>query len=192
MSEPTPPDGAAVPSRPVPRSIVFLERLRRILDRILAVVCIVLFVALVAIVSWQVFTRQVLQNSAPWTQEAALYTFVVLSMLGAALVFSERGHIAVEILLDKFAASAQKAVAVVLQLTIVFFAVFVFVIGGSRIAENAWDQAVSTLPITAGQVYLVLPLAGALIVVYSLIHLARILAGAEPPTPRLDDTVEAV
>lgn len=193
MSDPTPSGGASAPtSRPIPAVIVVLDRLRRILDRILAVVCIVLFVALVVIVSWQVFTRQVLQDSAPWTQEAALYTFVVLALLGAALVFSERGHIAVEILVDKFPAPAQKAVAVVVQLLTAFFAVFVFVAGGSRIAENAWDQAVSTLPITAGQVYLVLPVAGVLIAVYSLIHLARIVTGVEAPTPVLDDTVEAV
>ncbi|KQQ05787.1 MULTISPECIES: TRAP transporter small permease [unclassified Rathayibacter] len=193
MSE-TPPSGGAPESGsvPPPRAIVVLDRVRRGLDRVLGIVCIVLFVALVAIVSWQVFTRQVLQNSAPWTQEAALYTFVVLALLGGALVFSERGHIAVEILVDKFARPAQRLVAVLVQVTIIFFALFVFVLGGSRIAENAWGQAVSTLPITVGQVYLALPVAGVLITVYSLIHLARILTGAEDPTPALDDTTESV
>ncbi|SMH50581.1 TRAP-type C4-dicarboxylate transport system, small permease component [Rathayibacter oskolensis] len=196
MSDTSPPDrapeGGSAPRPPARRSIAFLDRLRRVLDRVLGVVCIVLFVALVAIVSWQVFTRQVLQNSAPWTQEAALYTFVVLALLGAALVFSERGHIAVEILVDKFPRPAQKIVAVLVQLLIVFFALFTFVAGGSRIAENAWGQAISTLPLTVGQVYLALPVAGVLITVYSLIHLARILSGEEAPTPTLDDTTEAV
>lgn len=191
MSDSPSPDGADAP-RHVPRAVVILEQFRRILDRVLAVVCIVLFVALVVIVTWQVFTRQVLNNSAPWTQEAALYTFVVLSLLGAALVFSERGHIAVEILVDKFAAPVQKTVAVIVQLLIAFFAAFVFIVGGARIVDNAWDQAVSTLPITVGQVYLVLPVAGALIIVYSLIHLVRVVTGTEDPLPTLDDTTEAV
>lgn len=196
MSE-TPPSGDAAangsaPPVPRARSFVILDRVRRGLDRVLGIICIVLFVALVAIVSWQVFTRQVLQDSAPWTTEAALYTFVVLALLGAALVFSERGHIAVEILVDKFPESAQKIVAVLVQLLVIFFALFVFVAGGARIAENAWGQAVSTLPLTVGQVYLALPVAGVLITVYSLIHLAGILTGAEGATPSLDDTTESV
>ena len=79
-----------------------LDAVRKIVVKILAGICMVLFVALVLIVTWQVFTRQVLHNSAPWTEEAARYTFVVLAIFSAAFVFGERGHIAVEMLVEKF------------------------------------------------------------------------------------------
>ena len=169
-----------------------LDIVRRGLDRGLAVVCIIAFVARVAIVVWQVFTRQVLQDSAPWTEEAARYTFVVLALLGAALVFSERGHIAVEIVVTRLPTAVQRIVAMVVELLVAFFAVYVFIFGGIRVVQNAWAQDISTLPVSVGQVYLVLPLAGILITFSSLLHLLKVVAGAETPFPPVDDTAEAV
>jgi TRAP-type C4-dicarboxylate transport system permease large subunit len=56
--------------------------------------------------------------------------------------------------------TAQLAVAVAVELIVIFFAMLVFVVGGYRVAENAWDQQISTLPVSVGQVYMVLLLAG--------------------------------
>ncbi|MFF2632460.1 TRAP transporter small permease [Microbacterium sp. NPDC058021] len=172
--------------------VTVLGRIRLLLERTLAAVCIVTFVALVAIVSWQVFTRQVLGNSAPWTQEAANYTFVILAVFAGAYVFSERGHIAVAMLVEKLPLGGQKIMGLVTELIVIFFIVFVFIIGGSRVAENAWGQDLSTLPFTVGQLYLVLPIAGVMIVFFSLVHIIGILAGAEKPVPEFDENAEAI
>jgi TRAP-type C4-dicarboxylate transport system permease large subunit len=161
------------------RALLVVEAVRRVLDRVLSVLCIVLFVALVAIVTGQVFTRLVLDDSAPWTEEAARYTFVVLALLAAALVFSERGHIAVEILANRLPRVAQKFVAVLVETTVAFFALYVLIIGGWRVSQNAWGQDISTLPASAGQVYLVLPVTGVLITLYSLYHIVVVLADVE-------------
>jgi TRAP-type C4-dicarboxylate transport system permease small subunit len=193
-SETPEPSADGEPDRPARWSAVIrlLDAVRRVADRVLAVICIVAFVALVAIVVWQVFTRQVLQDSAPWTEEAARYAFVVLALLGAALVFSERGHIAVEIVVTRLPEAAQLVVAVIVELLVAFFAVYVFIFGGIRVVQNAWAQDISTLPVSVGQVYLVLPLAGILITFFSLLHLLKVVAGAETPFPPVDDTAEAV
>jgi TRAP-type C4-dicarboxylate transport system permease small subunit len=166
--------------------------IRKVIDRVLAVICIVIFVALVFIVSWQVFTREVTNNAAPWTEEAARYAFVVLAVFAAAYVFSERGHIAVEILIEKLPLRLQRVWAVVIELIVIFFVVMVFIVGGSAVADNAWGQDISTLPLSVGQMYLVLPIAGVLIVFYSIAHVIGILAGAENPTPEFDENAEAV
>nr|WP_255622333.1 TRAP transporter small permease [Tessaracoccus sp. OS52] len=138
---------------------------------------------LVIIVAWQVFTREIVKNSAPWTQEAALFTFVVLAMLSAAYVFSERGHIAVEMLVEKLPMRGQKVMGIIIELVVIFFFISVFIMGGLRVAENAWGQGISTLPLTVGQIYLVMPLAGVLTCFYSLTHIVGILAGVEKPVP---------
>jgi TRAP-type C4-dicarboxylate transport system permease small subunit len=169
-----------------------LTVVRRVIDRLLAVLCIIAFVALVAIVSWQVFTREILNNSAPWTEEAARYMFIVLAVLAAAYVFSERGHIAVEMLIEKLSPRLQKVMGIVIELIVMFFIVLVFIIGGSRVAENAWDQDIATLPLSVGQVYLVLPIAGILILFYSISHIIGILAGVEKPLPEFDENAEAI
>ncbi|WP_104162783.1 TRAP transporter small permease [Cryobacterium sp. N22] len=174
------------------RTVPALEAIRKTTDRILALLCMVIFVALVVIVSWQVFSRQILQDSAPWTEEAARYTFVVLALLGAALVFSERGHIAVELLASRFPVAGQLIISVAVELIVIFFAVFVFVIGGYRVAANAWNQGLSTLPLSVGQVYMVLPLVGILITFYSIYHLITVLLNGERPTPSVDETAEVI
>ena len=190
------PDGSESPEPVAPVHwgplLAVLGGIRLVIDRVLATICIITFAGLVFIVSWQVFTREVLGHSAPWTQEAALYTFVVLSAFAAAYVFSERGHIAVEILVEKLPPKPQRAMGVVIELIVIFFFVVAFIIGGSSVAENAWGQDISTLPLSVGQVFLVLPIAGILIVFYSLTHLIGILAGVEEPTPDFDENAEAI
>jgi TRAP-type C4-dicarboxylate transport system permease small subunit len=181
--------GEPVRWRPVMR---VLGTVRRALDRVLAVVCVVAFTALVVIVAWQVFTREILDDSATWTEESARYMFVGLALFSAAYVFSERGHIAVEILVERLPERGQQAMAVIIELTVIAFTMLVFIIGGIRIAENAWAQNLSTLPITVGQAYLALPVAGTLIIFYSVYHILGVLSGAERPTPEFDENAEAI
>lgn len=169
-----------------------LDLLSSLITKLLAVISGVLFVVMVAIVTWQVFTRQVLGNSAPWTEEAARYTFVVLAIFTAAYVFAERGHIAVEMLVEKFSPGLQKAMVVLIEGIIIFFFGAVFVLGGWLVAQNAWNQDIATLPLSVGQVYLVMPIAGVLIIFYGLVRIVRVLAGAEEPFPVNDEIEEAI
>jgi TRAP-type C4-dicarboxylate transport system permease small subunit len=188
------PEPQAVPSEPARWGglVAVLGTIRRVIDKVLAAICIVLFVALVAIVGWQVFTREILNNSAPWTEEAARYTFVVLAIFAAAYVFSERGHIAVEMLILKLPLRLQKVMGVAIELIVIFFIVVVFIRGGWLVANNAWGQDIATLPLSVGQLYLVMPIAGAIIVFYAVAHILGILAGAEKPLPAEDLIEEAI
>lgn len=169
-----------------------LEAVRRVIDRILLVVCVVIFVALVAVVTWQVFTRQVMDDPATWTTETAQYTFVILAVLGAALVFSERGHIAVEILAHKFSEPLQRVVALFVEAMIMFFAVYILIYGGYAAAQNAWNQNISTMPFTIGQLYMVLPVAGVLITFFSLCHVIGMFAGTEELMPEIDESNQGI
>lgn len=194
MPDATPP-GAAGPDAPAVEANGFFRALevgRRAITAVLAGLCVVLFIWLVVVVCWQVFTRQVLHDSAPWTSEAATISLVVFSMIAIAYVYSERGHIAVEMFIEKLPLGGQKIVAVTIELIVVFFTVLVFIWGGIRVAENAWGQSLSILPFSVGQIYLVLPVAGALIVLYSLIHTLRVIAGVEKPLPEFDENAEAI
>ncbi|WP_404380014.1 TRAP transporter small permease [Knoellia locipacati] len=169
-----------------------LDAPRKVIDRVLAVLCVVIFTVLVLIVGWQVFSRQVLPTPASWTEETARYVFVVLAMFGSALVFSERGHIAVELLATRFPLGVQRAMAVAVELTVVFFAVFVLIYGGLRATRNAWGQNISTMPLSVGQIYAVLPVAGVLITYFAICHLVGILAGEKEAVPQIDEANQGI
>lgn len=160
---------------------------KKVIDRTLAVVAVTLFAALVVIVVWQVFSRQVMNSPATWTEEAARQVFVWVGLISAALVFGERGHIAVEFVVRKFPTRGEVIIASLVQVIILFFAVVVLVWGGWQAAQNAWTQSLSALPFTVGQMYLALPLSGVLTAFYSIYYLIEIATGREEPYPTVED-----
>lgn len=156
-----------------------MRALKNGLDTVLKVASVILFALLVLIVVWQVFTRQVTQNPATWTEEAARYTFVWLGFFAAALVFSERGHIAVDALVRLLPEPVQRGIAVLVQIAIIAFAAITMVWGGWRAAQGAMNQSLTALPLTVGQMYLVVPVTGVLVVVYALYHVVAVIRRQE-------------
>ena len=149
------------------------------LDSVLSWFCIVLFAVLVVDVSWQVFTRQVLDSPSGWSEELAKYVFIWLGLFGSALVFGERGHIYVDFAVRKLPAQVQYVVGLLMQVAILAFASMVLVYGGWQVAQLAWDQKLPGLPINVGPLYMALPISGVLIIFYTFYHLVGILRRTE-------------
>jgi len=162
-----------------------MEGIKNVLDRVLYWITVVLFALLVVVVVWQIFSRQVLGAPSTWTEEAARMTFVWLGLFAAAFVFGERGHIAVEFVARKFTAGGQRALAIVVQAILLGFAVLILIWGGALVVMNAWTQNLSALPVTLGQLYLGLPVAGVLIAFYSVYHLRGQVRGLVLPYPEV-------
>jgi TRAP-type C4-dicarboxylate transport system permease small subunit len=166
-----------------------VNTVKRSLDEVLKWTSIVLFAALVVIVVWQVVSRT-LGSASTWSEEAARYTFVWLGFFASALVFSEKGHIAVDFLVRRQPPKGQLATAVLAQVSILALALLVLVWGGVRASAGAWNQQLSSLPGTMGGMYTVMPLTGVIIAFFAVHHLVELLRGAEPPYPADDDDDE--
>lgn len=169
-----------------------MKAFSNVLDRVLSVACIVLFAVLVVVVTWQVFSRQVLSDPSTWSEEAARYTFVWLGLFGSALVFSERGHIAVDFLVRKFPKPLMRATLIFVQLTIIALAAIVFVYGGWKYIQQSSGQQLSALPFNVGQMYVVMPITGMLIIWYAVTHLIEALRVSDPTSLlAVDEEAEA-
>jgi len=156
-----------------------MNAVKNALDRILTWACVVLFAVLVVDVSYQVFARQVLNQPSGWSEVLATYLFIWLGLFGSALVFGERGHIAVDFAVRPLPEKVQIAVTVVVQLAILTFTGLVLVWGGLRVVSLTWEQNLPGLPVNVGPLYLALPISGIVTIFYTLYHLVRILTGAE-------------
>ncbi|MEU2202544.1 TRAP transporter small permease [Isoptericola sp. NPDC019482] len=156
-----------------------MTRVKNGLDVVLRWLCVLLLGALVLVVAWQVFTRQVLSAPSVWSEELAKYLFVWLSFFGTALVFGERGHIAVDFLVRKAPEHLQRAAAVLSQVVTFAFAALVLVYGGWQLAQLTWTQDVPSLPLMVGWLYLVLPVSGVLVLFYTVYHLVAVVRGVE-------------
>lgn len=158
-----------------------MNTVKNMLDRVLTWAVVALFALLVVDVAWQVFTRQVLNDPSGWSEELAKYLFIWLGLFGSALVFGERGHIAVDVAVKKLPLKAQLVLSVVVQLAILTFTVLVLIWGGFSVVELSWNQNLTGLPVNVGPLYLALPISGILIAFYTIYHLLRIFSGKERP-----------
>ncbi|MFH5821021.1 TRAP transporter small permease [Georgenia sp. AZ-5] len=156
-----------------------MRKVKETLDSVLTWFCVVLFGVLVLDVTWQVFTRLVLDQPSGWSEELAKYLFIWLGLFGAALVFGERGHIAVDFVISKFPDGLARVVALAMQFAILAFAVLVLVYGGWRVSQLTWNQNLTGLPVNVGWLYLALPVSGVLVAFYTLYHLVAISTRAE-------------
>lgn len=164
-----------------------MNTFRDALKGLLAAVSVTLFALLVATVTWQVISRQVLNNPSTWSEELAKILFVWLSFLGSAFLFGERGHIAVDFLARQLSAVGQRAAQVFVQLMILIFALMGLIWGGALAASIAWNQNLTALPFTIGWVYTVIPIAGVFIAIFAVMDIIGVVNGTVEPYPEIED-----
>ncbi|GAB3597098.1 2,3-diketo-L-gulonate TRAP transporter small permease protein YiaM [Corynebacterium faecale] len=166
--------------------------MKAVLTRFLGVVSVILFAILVCVTVWQVFTRQVLNDSSTWSEELSKILFVWLAFSGAAFLFGERGHIAVDFLARKLPVATQRILQMVVQVIIMVFAVLAMIWGGYLAASIAWNQQMTALPLTLGWVYVVIPIAGVFIAIFAVVDLISVATGREPAYPEIDEGEEPI
>lgn len=146
---------------------------KRSLDFVLRPIVLALFVLLIVLVVWQVFTRLILDNPSAWTEEAARYVFIWLSLIGIAIATGEKADVAITFLVEKTPLFAQRFFESLAYLSTMLFVGAVMVIGGSALVQLTWSQRNPILPVNAGVLYLALPVSGALLLLYLAYHLLR-------------------
>lgn len=153
-----------------------MTTIREWLDRVLRVLCIGLFAILVLLVVWQVFTRLVLDAPSAWSEEAARFTFVWVSLIGIAIAVGEKADVVMDFLVEKLPLKLQRVTDVVAYLCVLAFVAYVMIYGGSLQVAASWTATNPLLPFTQGQLYLVVPISGAIITFYLILHIIHALS----------------
>ena len=128
---------------------------------------IVLFVALVCDVVWQVASRYLLASPSGFTEEAARFLLIWLGLLGGCRAAFQGLHTAVTTLQDRLPQALVPWSARLVAASTTVFAVAVFLVGGGNLVRISWQlgQRSAALGIPLAVVYLVLPIAGVLLIV---------------------------
>ncbi|MFC1776057.1 TRAP transporter small permease [Pseudomonadota bacterium] len=141
-----------------------------ILDTVLRNVLVILMVALVAAVSWQVISRYGFSSPSSWTEEVARFLLIWIGVLGAAWAFRTGVHLGLDVLPKKLTGKPAFALKLFTLLMVVGFSVTVLIIGGGSLVALTWElkqySAVLGLPIAF--VYSVIPTTGVLICFYAI------------------------
>ncbi|MFC2158782.1 TRAP transporter small permease [Acidobacteriota bacterium] len=151
------------------RGRVWIRRINSVVGSFLAL----LMGGIVLDVTWQVFTRFILKKPSSYTEELAGFLLIWIGLLGASYAFYSRSHLGIDVLTYKLKGVGRQAVCVITNLMVFLFAFFVMGWGGIRLVSLtlALHQVSPALGIKMGYVYIVIPLSGVLIAVYSVVFI---------------------
>ncbi len=153
-----------------------VRRIRNVLDRFLETAQIGLFGIMVAVGAYQILVRYLFNRPSTVSEELLTYVFSWLSLLAAAYMFGKRGHMRMGFAADRAAPKIKRALDVISECLIFLFGAVVMVYGGIQIASLTMAQKTASLGIPMGYVYTIVPVAGGMIVVYSVLNLV-LMAG---------------
>ena len=135
---------------------------------------LVLIVAMIGTVSWQVFSRYALQSPSSATEEIARFQLIWLGLLGAVYTFRQKMHVSIDALVSPLTGKARTGAELFSLLATSVFVGAVLIYGGIRlvILTETLNQTSAALGWPISTVYSIIPISGALILVYAL-HFAR-------------------
>lgn len=142
----------------------------RVMDNLLSKALILLMLALVCAVLWQVGSRYLFASPSSWTEEVARFLLIWISLLGAVYAFRTGMHLGLDVLPKKLSGGPARMLKVFTLFMVLLFSTTALVIGGVSLVSLTWElrQYSAVLGVPMAFVYTVIPLSGSLICFYAL------------------------
>jgi TRAP-type C4-dicarboxylate transport system permease small subunit len=125
-------------------------------------VCLAL---MVIVISWQVFSRFLLNRTPFWSEEVALLLMIYFGFFGAVAAYRERLHIGIKVILESMPDTMHGGFLFVLDVVIGAFAVFM-IVWGSQLVGAMMKQTLPALSIKVGYSYLPIPVSGFVLLLF--------------------------
>jgi len=158
-----------------------MEKMTRAIAKALGAVLTAFMAGMVIDVTWQVLSRFVLKNPSSYTEELAGFLLIWIGLLGASYAYYNKSHLGIDVLVHRLSPAKRKAIDITIHLIVLAFAFFVMVLGGIRLVKLTFTlgQVSPALGIEIGYIYLVIPIAGILLI-YFAIHFIWLNARSTP------------
>ena len=152
-----------------------MHKVRARIMQMLGIFIICLFMLMTIIGTYQIVTRYFFNKPSTVSEELLTYSFTWMALLASAYVFGKRDHMRMGFLADKISGSVKKYLEVTIDLLTFAFAGVVMVYGGISITKLTMIQITASLRISMGWIYIIVPIAGLLIMVFSVMNAADML-----------------
>ena len=143
--------------------------------RVLGLVITCLFALMTVIGTYQIVTRYFFNRPSTVSEELLTYSFTWMSLLASAYVFGKRDHMRMGFLADKFTGPGRRYLEAAIDLLTFAFAGVVMVYGGISITKLTMIQTTASLRVPMGYIYVIVPVTGVLIMLFSLMNAADML-----------------
>jgi TRAP-type C4-dicarboxylate transport system permease small subunit len=145
-------------------------RIGAFVERLIDAAAIAAFTGIFLCVLAQVVFRYAFNDPLTWSEELARYLFIWCAFLGWIIASRRRSHLAMTFVADRLPRAARLGLAVLVQLATLLFA---WLLGsrGWQLVRNNWDVENVAVPFNLGVVYLIEPIAAAVIAAYAVLAL---------------------
>ena len=150
-----------------------------------------LLVLVTVVVTWQVFSRYVLNDPSSFTEELARFLLIWITLLGCVMAYRHNHHLGLDMVYSQAKGAYRKAMYFVIHGSVGIFALTVMIIGG-YLLMNMTEQLGQSSPVMGidiSLVYSVVPFSGFLIVIYA-INALLYPQYASPESPVSDELVD--
>lgn len=125
---------------------------------------------IVAIVSADVFCRNVLSYSIKWAQEVSLLLIVWMTFLSMAIGEEKDQHIAIELFYNLFPKPIKKFFDVLNKMILVVVGCFLCFFG-TKLVMSTWSSTLAATKWPAGMLYLMIPVGGGFMAFFAVLDL---------------------
>lgn len=148
-----------------------LATIRKVMNTAIKFICIALFAFMVLIGTYQILVRYIFNSPSTVSEELLTYSFTWMSLFAASYVFGKRDHMRMGFVADKLSPDKLKVLNIILEVITIASSAIVMVYGGISITKLSMTQKTASLGIPMGYIYLVIPISGILIVIYSVLNI---------------------
>jgi len=146
------------------------------LSKLALMTAVVLLIAVILSVQWQVFGRYIMNDTPTWAEALAMLLVLFVTAFGLAVGVRDAGHIGLESMVALLPEVWQRRIELLIHALVALFGGFM-VYGGWVWAAAKWDEKKPMLPVPDGIDYVPLIIAGVLIVLFSIEHIVANLQG---------------
>jgi TRAP-type mannitol/chloroaromatic compound transport system permease small subunit len=136
-------------------------------------------VLLTALITWEVFSRYVLNQPHDWALNAQIMLYGVLFMTAGAYTLAKNGHVRGDVLYGFFRPRTQATVDLILYLVFFLPGIFALTWAGWEYAQESLairEKTFSATPLPLYPFKFVIPLSGALLLLQGMVEIVRCIA----------------
>ncbi|HVE51879.1 MAG TPA: TRAP transporter small permease subunit [Ramlibacter sp.] len=153
-------------------------------------------VALTVMISWEVFSRYVLNSPHAWMLDVQIMLYGVLFMMAGAYTLAKNGHVRGDVLYGFFRPRTQATLDLVLYVLFFLPGVVAMTYAGWSFFTDALairEQTFNAVPLPIYPFKFVIPFAGALLLLQGLVEIARcVICIREGEWPSREQDVQEV
>ncbi len=156
-----------------------------------------LIVALTLLISWEVFSRYVLDRPHPWAFDVMIMMYGTLFMTAGAYTLAKAGHVRGDVLYGFFTPRTQATIDLILFILFFIPGVFALTYAGYYYAAESWAvNEHSNVTAEGPPIYpfkTMMPLAGAFLLVQGIVEIIRcVICIRQGAWPSREEDVEEV